>query len=117
MPGKLPSPLALREQKQHLLPGLLFSSAIAFIARRRRSLNRSGVVGAITSGTLIFGLGGWSWGLALLYFLSPQACYRIFASKRRPAPRQINSVKARSGILPRSPPMVGLLRCWLSPMG
>ena len=51
-----------------LLLGLLFSSGIAFLARRRRSLNKSGVVGAITSGTTIVGMGGWSWGLSLVYF-------------------------------------------------
>lgn len=53
---------------QRLLLGLLFSSGIAFLARRRRSLNKSGVVGAITSGTTIVGMGGWSWGLSLVYF-------------------------------------------------
>src|SRR3989442_4420346 len=53
---------------QRLLLGLLFSSGIAFLARRRRSLNKSGVLGAITSGTTIVGMGGWSWGLPLVYF-------------------------------------------------
>src|SRR6266478_6236275 len=48
--------------------GLIFSSSIALLAYRRRSLNKSGVVGAIASGTTIFGAGGWSWGLALIYF-------------------------------------------------
>ena len=48
--------------------GLIFSSGVAFLAYRRRSLNKSGVVGAIASGTTIFGMGGWSWGLALIYF-------------------------------------------------
>ncbi len=48
--------------------GLIFSSSIALLAYRRRSLNKSGVVGAIASGTAIFSAGGWSWGLALIYF-------------------------------------------------
>ena len=74
-------PLALSSRKNHarstsrvtakghrLLLGLLFSSGIAFLAHRRRSLNKSGVVGAITSGTAIVGMGGWSWGLSLVYF-------------------------------------------------
>lgn len=34
----------------------------------RRSLSASGVVGAILVGTLIFGLGGWIWGLLLITF-------------------------------------------------
>lgn len=48
--------------------GLFFSSSIALVAYRRRSLNRSGAVGAVASGTSIFATGGWSWGMALVYF-------------------------------------------------
>jgi uncharacterized protein (TIGR00297 family) len=53
---------------QRLLLGLIFSSIIALLARRRRSLTRSGAAGTIAVGTTIFGMGGWSWGLALIYF-------------------------------------------------
>jgi len=38
------------------------------IAYRRRSLSRGGIAGAIVTGTTTFGLGGWSWGLALIFF-------------------------------------------------
>jgi uncharacterized protein (TIGR00297 family) len=63
------SPLAAtRPTKERLLLGLLFSSGVALLAYRRRSLNKSGVVGAVVSGTTIFGMGGWSWGLSLIYF-------------------------------------------------
>src|SRR5260370_11906473 len=48
--------------------GLIFSSSLALRACRRRLLKKSGVVGAIASGTAIFSAGGWSWGLALIYF-------------------------------------------------
>lgn len=48
--------------------GLLFSSGISLLAYRRRSLDRSGVGGAVITGTTTFGLGGWSWGLALIFF-------------------------------------------------
>ncbi len=51
-----------------LLLGLCFSSGVATLAYRRHSLDKSGVVGAIASGTTIFGMGGWSWGLSLIYF-------------------------------------------------
>ena len=47
--------------------GLLFSSGISLIAYRRRSLNRSGVAGAIASGTTIFAMGGWAWGFSLIF--------------------------------------------------
>ena len=55
-------------QGSRLLLGLLFSSAIALVAYRRHSLDKSGAVGAIASGTGIFGMGGWSWGMTLIYF-------------------------------------------------
>lgn len=58
----------MRWKQLRLLLGLLFSSAIGLLAYRRRSLSRSGIVGAIVSGTMTFGLGGLPWGLALIYF-------------------------------------------------
>ncbi len=64
-PGSLPWSQA---EKYRLLPGLIFSTAISLLAYRRRSLSRSGVAGAIVTGATTFGLGGWAWGLALIYF-------------------------------------------------
>lgn len=57
-----------RVRGSRLLPGLLFSSIIALVAYRRRSLDSSGAIGAVASGTGIFGMGGWSWGMTLIYF-------------------------------------------------
>ena len=54
--------------RRKLAPGLVLSSVIGLIAYWRRSLNRSGVAGTIASGTIIFGMGGWAWGLALIFF-------------------------------------------------
>ena len=59
---------ATMKRSQRLLLGLIFSSGIALLAYRRRSLDRSGAAGAIATGTTIFGMGGWSWGLSLIYF-------------------------------------------------
>ncbi len=56
------------EVRVRLTLGLVFSSAIALVAYRRRSLNRSGVVGAVMSGTTIYGMGGWTWGVSLILF-------------------------------------------------
>ena len=54
-----------------LLVGLLLSAAIAVVGYRRESLSLSGVVGALITGTTIFGLGGWEWGILLVaFFLS-----------------------------------------------
>lgn len=51
-----------------LLAGLLLSSGVSIVARKRRSLTSSGVAGAIVTGTTTVGLGGWSWGLSLIFF-------------------------------------------------
>lgn len=55
-------------QPLELLGGLLLSAAIGLLAYRRGSLSGSGVVGAILSGTIYFGLGGWEWGVLLILF-------------------------------------------------
>ena len=46
----------------------LLSLLIAAVAYRMHSLSPSGVAGAVVTGTLIFGLGGWAWGLLLIAF-------------------------------------------------
>lgn len=48
--------------------GLFISAGIGLLAYRRRSLSPSGVLGAIITGTLIFGFGGWVAGLLLIAF-------------------------------------------------
>jgi uncharacterized protein (TIGR00297 family) len=53
---------------QRLLLGILFSTLISTLAYRRRSLSRSGIAGAIITGSITFGLGGWAWGLSLIFF-------------------------------------------------
>ncbi len=51
-----------------LVLGLLLSSIIAYAGYRKRALATSGVFGAMLVGTLIFGLGGWVWGMVLIAF-------------------------------------------------
>jgi uncharacterized protein (TIGR00297 family) len=51
-----------------LVAGFVLSLAIGLVAYWRQSLTRSGVIGAVLTGTLIFGLGGWDWGLLLIAF-------------------------------------------------
>ncbi len=48
--------------------GFVISAAIGGAAYKRGALSVSGVIGAILTGTAIFGLGGWSWGLLLIMF-------------------------------------------------
>src|SRR5438477_1361711 len=61
-----------------LLLGLLFSVTIGLIAYRRRSLSRSGIAGAMVTGTTTFGLGGWSWGLSLIFFFISSSIFSHF---------------------------------------
>ena len=57
-----------------LLIGLALSAVIAFLAYRRGSLSPSGAAGALIVGTLIFGFGGWVWGVVLaVFFVSSSA--------------------------------------------
>ncbi len=62
------------EYLDNLLFGLILSSIIAVLAYRRGSLDASGALGAVIVGTLIFGFGGWVWGLTLItFFVSSSA--------------------------------------------
>jgi uncharacterized protein (TIGR00297 family) len=51
-----------------LFLGLILSFLIGGLGYWRRSLTIGGWVGAVLTGTLIFGLGGWDWGLLLVTF-------------------------------------------------
>jgi len=53
---------------QRLALGLLLSALIGGLGYWRRALSASGLLGAILVGTVIFGLGGWLWGLLLITF-------------------------------------------------
>ncbi len=66
-----------------LLFGLLLSSAIGWLAYRRGSLTRSGVFGAILTGTMTFGFGGLLWGVALIvFFVSSSALGHIGEARK-----------------------------------
>jgi uncharacterized protein (TIGR00297 family) len=51
-----------------LFLGLILSAVVGGLGYWRQALTASGVVGAVLVGTLIFGFGGWSWGLLLIAF-------------------------------------------------
>jgi len=48
--------------------GFIISTAIGFAAYRKAALSKSGVIGAMLTGTAIFGFGGWIWGMLLISF-------------------------------------------------
>ena len=67
------------------LLGFLFSSGVALLAYRRRSLTRSGVAGAIITGTTTVSFGGWSWGLSLIFFFVSSSLLSHFRERDKAA--------------------------------
>lgn len=53
---------------EQLLLGLILSAVIGGLGYWRQALTTSGLVGAVLVGSLIFGFGGWVWGLLLVTF-------------------------------------------------
>jgi len=51
-----------------ILGGFLFSVLIGWVSYQKQALTFSGMIGAAITGTLIFGFGGWTWGLLLIAF-------------------------------------------------
>src|SRR5690349_21996611 len=66
-----------------ILAGLIFSALIGGAAYRRGSLTRSGWLGAIITGTLTFGFGGWTWGLTLIAFFVSSSALSHFRQGRK----------------------------------
>lgn len=66
------------------IPGLALAMTIAFLAWRARSLNKSGALAAVLTGTVIFGSGGWQWAALLLtFFLTSSAFSRAFKKRKQ----------------------------------
>lgn len=68
-----------------LLLGFALSALIAAFAYRRGSLAGSGAVGAVIVGTLIFGLGGWVWGVVLAVFFVSSSVLSHFKEREKAA--------------------------------
>ena len=71
------------QKRARLFLGFLFSSTIALLAYRRRSLSRSGVAGAMATGTTTVGMGGWSWGLTLIFFFVSSSFFSHFRAQEK----------------------------------
>ncbi len=90
------------------LLGLLLSSGISLVAYRRGSLSRSGIGGAIVTGTTTFGMGGWAWGLSLIFFFVSSSLFSHFREQEKAetaadkfskgSKRDIGQVAANGGI-------------------
>ena len=65
--------------------GLVASSAIGYAGWRKGALSLSGMVSAILVGTLIFGLGGWLWGVLLVAFFVSSSLLSRFKDQEKAA--------------------------------
>jgi len=61
-----------------LILGLILSGVVAGLGYWRRALSASGVIGAIVTGTIIFGMGGWIWGLLLITFFVSSSVWSYY---------------------------------------
>ncbi len=68
-----------------ILAGIILSALIGGAAYRRGSLTPSGWLGAIITGTLTFGFGGWAWGLTLIAFFLSSSALSHFRQARKQA--------------------------------
>jgi uncharacterized protein (TIGR00297 family) len=66
-----------------LLGGLVLSLAIGVAGYKRGALSGSGVVGALITGTLIFGLGGWEWGVLLVAFFISSSALSFYRAREK----------------------------------
>jgi uncharacterized protein (TIGR00297 family) len=67
-----------------ILYGFGFASIIAYLAYRAHSLNKSGALAATFVGTIVFGLGGWSWAILLMiFFITSSGLSRMFKNRKR----------------------------------
>ncbi|MGD9315794.1 MAG: DUF92 domain-containing protein, partial [Anaerolineae bacterium] len=78
---------------QQFFLGLMLSALMGGLGYWRQALSTSGVIGAILVGTLIFGLGGWVWGLLLIAFFVSSS----WLSHYRRADKEAVSVKFAKG--------------------
>jgi uncharacterized protein (TIGR00297 family) len=68
-----------------ILAGIILSALIGAAAYWRGSLTPSGWLGAIITGTLTFGFGGWTWGLTLIAFFLSSSALSHFRQARKQA--------------------------------
>jgi uncharacterized protein (TIGR00297 family) len=67
-----------------IIYGFILASIVAYLAYRAHSLNKSGAFAATLVGTVIFGLGGWSWAILLMiFFITSSGLSRAFKNRKR----------------------------------
>ncbi len=68
-----------------LVWGFALSVLIALAAYRANALTRDGVIGAIVTGTLIVGFGGWLWGWLLVAFFASSSALSHYRATEKAA--------------------------------
>jgi uncharacterized protein (TIGR00297 family) len=63
--------------------GLVISLTIGIAGYKRGALNGSGVAGALLTGTLMFGLGGWEWGTLLITFFASSSALSFYHAREK----------------------------------
>lgn len=67
-----------------ILYGFILAVIVAYLAYRAHSLDRSGALAAVFVGTVIFGLGGWSWAILLMiFFITSSGLSRAFKNRKK----------------------------------
>jgi uncharacterized protein (TIGR00297 family) len=66
-----------------ILYGFLLALAVAYLAFRAHSLNKSGAFAATLVGTVVFGLGGLQWAILLMvFFITSSGLSRLFKKRK-----------------------------------
>jgi uncharacterized protein (TIGR00297 family) len=73
----------LKSRRGRFLAGFALSSGIALFAYKRRSLTKGGALGAVATGSTIYGLGGGSSALSLIYFFASSTLLSHFRGKEK----------------------------------
>jgi len=68
-----------------LFGGFALSLVIGLLGYKRGALSGSGVAGALITGTLIFGLGGWEWGTLLIVFFVSSSAFSFYHAREKQA--------------------------------
>jgi uncharacterized protein (TIGR00297 family) len=69
---------------QKLLLGALIAASVTGVAYGFRLLTLGGAISAFVLGTLVFGLGGWSWSIILIvFFVSSSGLSFLFKQRKR----------------------------------
>lgn len=67
-----------------ILSSLILAALVAYLAYRAHSLDRSGALAAALVGTIVFGLGGWSWAILLMvFFITSSGLSRAFKNRKQ----------------------------------